>query len=355
MLGETKVTVGATTWTATHVDMGNPHAVAFVDDEATLAGARPEPAAGARRVGLPRRGQRRARRPSRRAPVAMRVHERGSGETRSCGTGTGAALVATAMADGVPRPATYRVDVPGGTLTLTWTDRRPGAARPAPRWSWPGGRPPLSRWSSREAGHGRTCRDPRSTWTSREPLPSSPEARRASAPPLPARSPPRCARRGRRPQRREGGGGGERDRRDVRARRRHQHRPDPGGRRPGASWARCVRWSTRPASAGRSARSAATGRYDSAHDLDAFKRVVAINLVGTFDAVRIGRHGDEPQRARRRRRARRDRERSSVAAFDGQIGQAAYAASKGGLVGLTLPVARDLAASASGSTPWHPA
>jgi diaminopimelate epimerase len=51
----------------------------------------------------------------------MRVHERGSGETRSCGTGAGAVLVAVATVDGAPRPATYRVDVPGGTLTLTWT------------------------------------------------------------------------------------------------------------------------------------------------------------------------------------------------------------------------------------------
>jgi len=86
--------------------------------------------------------------------------------------------------------------------------------------------------------------------------------------------------------------------------------------------------------------------YDSAHDLDAFKKVVAINLVGTFDAVRIA------ATAMSRNEPDADGERgaivnvSSVAAFDGQIGQAAYAASKGGLVGLTLPVARDLSASA---------
>ena len=88
------------------------------------------------------------------------------------------------------------------------------------------------------------------------------------------------------------------------------------------------------------------GEYDSAHDLDAFKKVVAINLVGTFDAVRIA------ATAMSRNEPDADGERgaivnvSSVAAFDGQIGQAAYAASKGGLVGLTLPVARDLSASA---------
>ena len=55
----------------------------------------------------------------------MRVHERGSGETRSCGTGAGAVMVAAAVADGVASPpaedVAYRVDVPGGTLTVTWT------------------------------------------------------------------------------------------------------------------------------------------------------------------------------------------------------------------------------------------
>jgi len=57
--------------------------------------------------------------------VAMRVHERGSGETRSCGTGACAVGVATAMCDGaaptVDAPVRYRVDVPGGTLHVEWT------------------------------------------------------------------------------------------------------------------------------------------------------------------------------------------------------------------------------------------
>jgi diaminopimelate epimerase len=60
--------------------------------------------------------------------VAMRVHERGSGETRSCGTGACAVMVASALADGLPGPGdgaggdlAYRVDVPGGTLRITWT------------------------------------------------------------------------------------------------------------------------------------------------------------------------------------------------------------------------------------------
>ena len=127
VLGETKVAIGPSTWPATHVDMGNPHAVAFLDDVEEWAaldlGDAPDHDEALYPEGVNvelvvRRGERH---------VAMRVHERGSGETRSCGTGAGAVLVATATADGVgpgsaaPGPATYRVDVPGGTLTLTWT------------------------------------------------------------------------------------------------------------------------------------------------------------------------------------------------------------------------------------------
>jgi NAD(P)-dependent dehydrogenase (short-subunit alcohol dehydrogenase family) len=88
------------------------------------------------------------------------------------------------------------------------------------------------------------------------------------------------------------------------------------------------------------------GTYESAHDIDVFKKVIAINLVGTFDTVRIAATAmsrNEPDASGERGAIVTV---SSVAAFDGQIGQAAYAASKGGLVGLTLPVARDLAASA---------
>ena len=123
VLDTTTVGVGARTWTATHVDMGNPHAVAFVDD---LAEAGPlleapshDPAtypSGVNVEFVVRRGERH---------VAMRVHERGSGETRSCGTGACAVMVAAARADGLADPpatdVAYRVDVPGGTLTVTWT------------------------------------------------------------------------------------------------------------------------------------------------------------------------------------------------------------------------------------------
>ncbi|MCP1471775.1 NAD(P)-dependent dehydrogenase (short-subunit alcohol dehydrogenase family) [Sphingobium sp. OAS761] len=78
------------------------------------------------------------------------------------------------------------------------------------------------------------------------------------------------------------------------------------------------------------------------HPLDAFRKAVEINLVGTFNVL--------SQFAARLIAANIDGEEAgvivntaSVAAYDGQIGQAAYAASKGGVVGLTLPVARDLA------------
>jgi NAD(P)-dependent dehydrogenase (short-subunit alcohol dehydrogenase family) len=86
------------------------------------------------------------------------------------------------------------------------------------------------------------------------------------------------------------------------------------------------------------------GSYDSATNLDAYKKVIAINLVGTFDCIRLAATAmsvTEPLA---------DGERgaivniASVAAFDGQIGQAAYSSSKGGVVGMTLPIARDLAA-----------
>jgi NAD(P)-dependent dehydrogenase (short-subunit alcohol dehydrogenase family) len=78
--------------------------------------------------------------------------------------------------------------------------------------------------------------------------------------------------------------------------------------------------------------------------LDAFERVVRINLIGTFNMIRLAAaemSGLDP-------RDDADGERgviintASIAAFDGQVGQAAYAASKGGVVGMTLPIAREL-------------
>ncbi|MFI6447476.1 diaminopimelate epimerase [Kitasatospora sp. NPDC050543] len=118
-----QVTVGERRWPARNVNMGNPHAVAFVEDldhagdlfTAPLtspAGVYPE---GVNVEFVVDRGPRH---------VAMRVHERGSGETRSCGTGACAVAVATARRDGADpavtgEAVTYTVDVPGGRLVIT--------------------------------------------------------------------------------------------------------------------------------------------------------------------------------------------------------------------------------------------
>ncbi|HVK83930.1 MAG TPA: SDR family NAD(P)-dependent oxidoreductase [Kofleriaceae bacterium] len=78
------------------------------------------------------------------------------------------------------------------------------------------------------------------------------------------------------------------------------------------------------------------------HDLDLFKTVVGVNLVGTFNVLRLAASAmakGEPEGGERGVIVNT----ASVAAFDGQIGQIAYAASKAGVVGMTLPAARDLA------------
>jgi NAD(P)-dependent dehydrogenase (short-subunit alcohol dehydrogenase family) len=86
------------------------------------------------------------------------------------------------------------------------------------------------------------------------------------------------------------------------------------------------------------------GRDGEPHDLGVFAKVVGVNLVGTFNVLRVAasamshtaplEHGERGVVVNT----------ASIAAYDGQIGQAAYAASKGGVVSLTLPAARDLAA-----------
>jgi diaminopimelate epimerase len=125
--GDVTVSVGDRTWPATNVNMGNPHAVAFVDDLAH-AGDLYAPPPFAPADAYPQgvnvefvvdRGPRH---------VAMRVHERGAGETRSCGTGACAVAVAAARRDGLDpaltgAPVTYEIDLPGGRLTVT---ERPG-------------------------------------------------------------------------------------------------------------------------------------------------------------------------------------------------------------------------------------
>ena len=82
---------------------------------------------------------------------------------------------------------------------------------------------------------------------------------------------------------------------------------------------------------------------DGAHPLALFSKVIAVNLIGSFNMIRLAaeamsRNAPEPTGERGVLIST-----ASVAAYDGQIGQAAYSASKGGLVGMTLPIARDLA------------
>jgi len=80
------------------------------------------------------------------------------------------------------------------------------------------------------------------------------------------------------------------------------------------------------------------------HSLSAFERVIRINLIGTFNVIRLAVEkmaGNAPNAAGERGVVVNT---ASVAAFEGQVGQAAYSASKGGIVGLTLPLAREFAA-----------
>jgi NAD(P)-dependent dehydrogenase (short-subunit alcohol dehydrogenase family) len=80
-----------------------------------------------------------------------------------------------------------------------------------------------------------------------------------------------------------------------------------------------------------------------AHDLESFAKIIHVNLIGTFNVIRLAavvmaenQPGEDGERGVIINTA-------SIAAFDGQIGQAAYSASKGGVAGMTLPIARDLA------------
>lgn len=94
--------------------------------------------------------------------------------------------------------------------------------------------------------------------------------------------------------------------------------------------------------AGIAAATRVVGR-DGPHPLDEFTRVVTVNVIGTFNAIRLvgaAMIDNEPNDAGERGVVVNT---ASVAAFDGQIGQAAYAASKGGVVAMTLPVAREFA------------
>ncbi|GAA2103345.1 diaminopimelate epimerase [Microlunatus panaciterrae] len=127
--GEVTVTVGGVKHRARTVSVGNPHAVSFVDDLQALqlftAPTWSPPEAFPNGVNLEfvrRVGERH---------VAMRVYERGVGETRSCGTGTVAAAAAAAAAAAEPLPVSYRVDVPGGTVEVELTEGQAFLTGPA--------------------------------------------------------------------------------------------------------------------------------------------------------------------------------------------------------------------------------
>jgi NAD(P)-dependent dehydrogenase (short-subunit alcohol dehydrogenase family) len=81
------------------------------------------------------------------------------------------------------------------------------------------------------------------------------------------------------------------------------------------------------------------------HDLDLFRKVVEVNLIGTFNVVTLAAAAIAQTDADENGHRGVMINTASIAAFDGQIGQVAYAASKGGVVGLTLPAARDLSSS----------
>lgn len=89
------------------------------------------------------------------------------------------------------------------------------------------------------------------------------------------------------------------------------------------------------------------GRGNEPHDLDVFKKVIEVNLIGSFNVIRLAASAmanQEPDASSGDRGVIIST--ASVAAFEGQIGQAAYSASKGGIAGMTLPIARDLSRNA---------
>jgi diaminopimelate epimerase len=120
--GDVTVTVDGRALAAHRVDVGNPHAVAFVDDLAEVGPLREQP--GYDRTDFPDGVNVELAVLTGDGAVAMRVFERGVGETQSCGTGACAVAAATAARTDAPLPVEYAVDVPGGRLTVRLDDAR---------------------------------------------------------------------------------------------------------------------------------------------------------------------------------------------------------------------------------------
>ncbi len=116
--GEVSVRIGERSWPGTQVDIGNPHVVVIVD---ALADAGPlhEPPAVTPSSAVPDGANVEFVVLQGPASIAMRVQERGVGETRSCRTGACAAMLAVSRSRGDRAPASYRVEVPGGVLQVT--------------------------------------------------------------------------------------------------------------------------------------------------------------------------------------------------------------------------------------------
>ncbi|MDC3411879.1 3-hydroxyacyl-CoA dehydrogenase [Aquibacillus sp. 3ASR75-11] len=85
-----------------------------------------------------------------------------------------------------------------------------------------------------------------------------------------------------------------------------------------------------------------TIKKSGAHDLGSFSQVIQVNLVGSFNMIRLAAEKMSTNEPNDQEERGVIVNTASVAAFDGQMGQAAYSASKGGIVGMTLPIARDL-------------
>jgi diaminopimelate epimerase len=118
--GDVEVSVGDRSWKASRISMGNPHAVVMVDDLAEAGPLLESPGYDPRE--FPDGVNVEFVREVGGRHVAMRVYERGAGETRSCGTGACAAALAAAAVEEAGRPQVWRVDVRGGTLYVHWLE-----------------------------------------------------------------------------------------------------------------------------------------------------------------------------------------------------------------------------------------